>query len=287
MSDDIESQQDELSVLSSIYGKDFYLHNSNQFDICVSCEKDEWWAVTISGLLPLTYPSKDPPVFEIHTECLSTVELVAIHKELELLWNKNYGNPVLYSWVEKIREMLQEKYELAKMFIESTNEDKDREKKITSLLRNDESTKDDDCYTDGDLINFFSGEPMTVKKSTFQGHVAFVKSLNEVETFLSQLKRNRKVSQATHNIVAYRVCGINEGSYIQDYADDGEIHAGARLLHLLQIMDVKNIVVVVSRYFGGVLLGPDRFRQINNCARDVITQSGFFKLDTKKNLRKK
>ena len=130
MPDDLESQQDELSVLSSIYGKDFNLNSNNLFDIRIYCDEEEWWAVTISALLPLTYPSKDAPVFEIHTECLSADELNTIHNELELLWNKNLGSPILYIWVEKIRELLVEKYESAKLFIESTIEDKERESKV-------------------------------------------------------------------------------------------------------------------------------------------------------------
>lgn len=35
-------------------------------------------------------------------------------------------------------------------------------------------------------------------------------------------------------------------------------------------MDVKNVVVVVSRWYGGIQLGPDRFRHINNAARQVL-----------------
>ena len=42
---------------------------------------------------------------------------------------------------------------------------------------------------------------------------------------------------------------------VQDCDDDGEAAAGGRLLHLLQAADVRNVVVVVSRWFGGVLLG--------------------------------
>jgi putative IMPACT (imprinted ancient) family translation regulator len=38
----------------------------------------------------------------------------------------------------------------------------------------------------------------------------------------------------------------------------------------LQILDVKNVIVVVSRWFGGILLGGDRFKLINNAARDAL-----------------
>lgn len=121
------------------------------------------------------------------------------------------------------------------------------------------------------LPEIYSGETISLKKSTFQGHAAIVYTVDDVKRVLKKLQENRKVSQATHNIVAYRLSGVAEGSFVQDYADDGEINAGSRVLHLLQIMDVKNVVVVVSRWYGGILLGPDRFRLINNCAREAIT----------------
>ena len=121
-----------------------------------------------------------------------------------------------------------------------------------------------------------SSETITLKKSTFQGHSAVVHTLAEIKAVLKKLKQNKKVSQASHNIVAYRLVGVNETSFIQDYADDGEVNAGGRLLHLLQIMDVKNVVVVVSRWYGGILLGPDRFRLINNVAREAIIGLGIY-----------
>ena len=64
---------------------------------------------------------------------------------------------------------------------------------------------------------------------------------------------------------------------VQDYDDDGEDAAGGRLLHLLQILDVKDIVVVVSRWYGGVKLGPARFTHINNAARLLLEKCGHLK----------
>ena len=40
-------------------------------------------------------------------------------------------------------------------------------------------------------------------------------------------------------------------------------------------MDVKNAIVVVSRWYGGIHLGPDRFRHINNAARQVLSAANF------------
>ena len=50
---------------------------------------------------------------------------------------------------------------------------------------------------------------------------------------------------------------------------------GSRLLHLLQITDSRNVVVVVSRWFGGILLGPSRFTHINNAARELLDACGY------------
>ena len=46
---------------------------------------------------------------------------------------------------------------------------------------------------------------------------------------------------------------------------------------LLQIIDASNVIVVVSRWYGGILLGPDRFKHINNAARQICDQCGYIK----------
>ena len=73
----------------------------------------------------------------------------------------------------------------------------------------------------------------------------------------------------------------------QDFDDDGESAAGARLLHLLQILDAKDVVVVVSRWFGGIHLGPARFTHINNAARMLLDQCGYVSKDTEARKKKK
>ena len=74
---------------------------------------------------------------------------------------------------------------------------------------------------------------------------------------------------------------------IQDSDDDGEDAAGARLLHLLQILDIKDTVVVVTRWYGGVKLGPARFTHINNAARMLLDKCGYIQADTASHKNKK
>jgi len=60
-----------------------------------------------------------------------------------------------------------------------------------------------------------------------------------------------------------------------DNDDDGETAAGSRMAHLLELVDVWNVLVVVSRWYGGIKLGPDRFRIINQVAREALVLGGF------------
>jgi len=48
--------------------------------------------------------------------------------------------------------------------------------------------------------------------------------------------------------------------YFIDNDDNGETEAGGRLAHLLQILGLKDVLVIVSRYYGGIQLHGDRFR---------------------------
>jgi putative IMPACT (imprinted ancient) family translation regulator len=72
-----------------------------------------------------------------------------------------------------------------------------------------------------------------------------------------------------------------------DNSDDGETAAGGRLAHLLQILEVTNVLVVVTRYFGGIHLGPDRFKHINQAARNALEGGGFLDGEAKRGRGKK
>ncbi|KAF2153221.1 UPF0029-domain-containing protein [Myriangium duriaei CBS 260.36] len=129
--------------------------------------------------------------------------------------------------------------------------------------------------------SWIMSETFTEKKSVFVARATRVTSKEQAESFLRHLlATNKAVSQATHNITAWRMHG-DGNTAIQDCDDDGETAAGGRLLRLLQLMDAWDVLVVVSRWYGGVQLGPARFRIINSVARDVIIQGEFAKDDSK------
>lgn len=95
---------------------------------------------------------------------------------------------------------------------------------------------------------------------------------------LARLYENKKIASATHNIYAYRIYCEDKQTFLQDCEDDGETAAGGRLLHLMEILNVRNVIVVVSRWYGGILLGPDRFKHINNCARNILVEKNYTNL---------
>lgn len=133
-----------------------------------------------------------------------------------------------------------------------------------------------------EIPNWTLSEPITEKKSVFLARASTVTSINQVHAFISHLiATDKRASKATHNISAYRFrsssSSVGSEPVFQDCDDDGETAAGGRLLHLLQIMDVWGVLVVVSRWYGGVQLGPDRFRIINQVARDAIVAGGWMK----------
>ncbi|KEY73381.1 hypothetical protein S7711_01494 [Stachybotrys chartarum IBT 7711] len=112
-------------------------------------------------------------------------------------------------------------------------------------------------------------------KSTFIAHVAPVTSPAQARQYVQQLlASDRRFRTATHNMTAWRIRGADGLVTYQDCDDDGETAAGSRLLHLMQLMDLWDVMVVVSRWYGGVKLGPRRFAVINAVARDAFVRAG-------------
>ena len=91
----------------------------------------------------------------------------------------------------------------------------------------------------------------TEKRSHFLGHVRRVETEAEARAFLDEMRK--KYYDARHNCWCYV---LHEGGVVR-YGDDGEPQgtAGQPMLNVFQREGVENVVCVVTRYFGGVLLG--------------------------------
>lgn len=121
----------------------------------------------------------------------------------------------------------------------------------------------------------YTSEPIMDRKSVFIGHACKITSPSDVPKVVNYLLSDRKIAKATHpTMLAYRVRGAGEVIH-QDNDDDGESAAGSRLAHLLQILELEDVLVVVTRWYGGIHLGSDRFKHINQAARDALVAGGF------------
>ncbi|KAM4685058.1 protein IMPACT isoform 3-T3 [Amazona ochrocephala] len=206
---------------------------------------------------------------------------------LEEIYIQNLGESILYLWVEKIREVLIEKAQSSgpEPDIKKTSEEVDEDDGDDFVLDcqpiHEDPVKMLNYITSGsqevdeELPPIHHGNPITDRRSTFQAHLAPVVTPRQVKRVLEKLYENKKIASATHNIYAYRIYCEDKQTFLQDCEDDGETAAGGRLLHLMQILNVHNVLVVVSRWYGGILLGPDRFKHINNCARNVLVEYNY------------
>ncbi|MGF7399777.1 YigZ family protein [Thermoanaerobacterium thermosaccharolyticum] len=95
-------------------------------------------------------------------------------------------------------------------------------------------------------------QEIEIKRSKFIGHAKPVMSEEEAIDFIQSIKEKHK--NATHNVYAYILGDRDE---IQRYSDDGEPSgtAGVPVLNVIKNEGLKNTAIVVTRYFGGILLG--------------------------------
>ena len=111
-----------------------------------------------------------------------------------------------------------------------------------------------------------------INKSRFIAHIKPVSSEDEAKAFINEIKQQHK--EATHNCSAYTV---GDQMNIQKANDDGEPSgtAGVPMLDILKKLDVHNVCVVVTRYFGGIKLGGGGLiRAYSGAVRDIIYDVG-------------
>ena len=102
-------------------------------------------------------------------------------------------------------------------------------------------------------INKNVSAEITEKKSKFIANIYKISNREEAENKIKEMKKH--YFDARHNCSCYRVMEGNQ--IIEKSSDDGEPSgtAGAPMLNILQRNNLCNIVVIVTRYFGGILLG--------------------------------
>lgn len=94
---------------------------------------------------------------------------------------------------------------------------------------------------------------ITEKKSRFIANLFYVESADEAEIRIKEIKK--KYHDAKHNCFAYLI--FEDGEIYKKFSDDGEPSgtAGAPMMEIIEKENLRNVLVVVTRYFGGILLG--------------------------------
>lgn len=258
--------------------------------------------LTLRAHLPTDYPSTSAPILEAllpdDDPTAADAASTAVAAALEAAWGDTPGLPILYTVVEALRER-EEAIAVARQAAVDEEEaagaaakegdeedaaverggggrggDDDQPPEPTTATT---TTADEAFAALASSLHITSHPPVVVKRSTFQAHVAPIACPGDAKAVVDALLTNRRIAAATHNVMAYRcrVDAATSGAICADCDDDGEAAAGGRLAFMLQAAKVEGAVVVVSRWFGGTLLGPSRFGVINNTARDALVAGGF------------
>jgi hypothetical protein len=272
MTEDLEN---EVEAINSIYG-DRTLIPTDEEDIYILRLPGKDASLRLQ--FPIDYPATPPAVLGTqssgeHTKKGEAAHVVDIFRDV---LGKQYqpGDVCLFNVIEEINSSLVSTTAAQIEDTESTACHQDAyDRPAGTPLANEHDIGSDGRppWTLSDVI--------IELKSVFVARCAPVTSPDQAKLYLQHLlDSDKKVRSATHNITAWRIKGEN-GVAFQDCDDDGETAAGGRVLHLMQLMDLWDVMVVVTRWYGGHQLGPKRFSIINTVARDAFVKGDFVKED--------
>ena len=112
-----------------------------------------------------------------------------------------------------------------------------------------------------------------INKSKFITNLFYIDNLNDINKYLNEIKL--KYKDATHNCYAYILNNTKK------YSDDNEPNgtAGPPILDCLEKNNLNYVLCVVTRYFGGILLGANGLiRAYSNCVKEALKKTTIYKL---------
>lgn len=272
-----QEQIEEIDAIKAIYPESVKELTPSIFNIVIPDHED----VLVQMSFPDKYPDESPNIVQVNTtDARKYFDNAYIERKIIELLKLTFrpGEVVVFELIGEITAFLEEYLEEHRQQIEELAAQRDQQKMKASSPSPAPSAPKVISNSTQEEIDVFEGwissEPILDRGSTFIAYAREVHSVDEAKHFFGLLTTDRKIAKATHNMNAWRIQGSN-GVTFQDCDDDGETAAGSRMLHLLTIMDAWNVIVVVSRWFGGTHLGPDRFKHINSATRDAIVKGGF------------
>ncbi|PSR90776.1 ribosomal protein S5 domain 2-type protein [Coniella lustricola] len=265
-----EELQDEVEAINSIFGAGSLVQAGEESDIYVLSLPEE--TVSLRLQFPPDYPAVPPSVLSTNSSGgrrgLGARDLELFRGALGNIYQP--GFVCLFDAIEELKRLQEE----AGLNREPSLEPKGTETDKEVAARQNGSTCSSHASGLGPEPPWVESDPFVELKSTFVARCAAVTSPDQADQYVQHLLASKKrIRDATHNITAWRIRGPN-GTSFQDCDDDGETAAGGRLLHLLQLMDLWDTMVIVTRWYGGQKLGPRRFALINSAARDAFVKAG-------------
>ncbi|KAJ3137219.1 hypothetical protein HK101_003900 [Irineochytrium annulatum] len=129
-----------------------------------------------------------------------------------------------------------------------------------------------------------SPKVITDRGSRFLAHACKLEDHADLRRLQASIPLNPKIKSATHNMRAWRYLSLRPGRsgdaeddfvVVEGFEEDGEQWAGAKILKLMQVSGACDCAVIVSRWYGGELLGPVRFHHIEAVALSALQTAGF------------
>lgn len=300
---------DELVALQSIFGSENISQvQGNDTKACFSWRPDQTihinisvsmdlgddiLSVKISATLPSGYPQlARPPQLQLLSRYIGShgVDHILFGQILRAFHQGSSdgdhsifqpGQVALFDGIEKVRENIEEWYSEREAevlqrkegdLMHHQKEQESSSKEVTKKVDQENSPSLSSVGIELESnIKIYSSEALTERKSVFVGHAVVLNDVSEVPHILSIIMKDKKVARATHPaIYAWVFRPEGEATIHRDCHDDGETAAGGRLAHLLNLLHLENVFIAVTRWYGSVQLGADRFKMINRAAREAL-----------------
>ena len=304
---------EEVNALQAVFGE-HARYSRNTATLAVTLPEH---GIVLRFKLPLQYPHEAPPSCNLEVadnSALATDLQARADSCLAQLWSERHGDVFLFDVVEVVRSQVEDLVTAAAL--RRPREDTaarnarraQMERLATRVVHSQQpvvvskSTFVAHACCAFTLLSLQFWPPLLTPPFP----ATACESSEEIETFLELLLNNRRIATATHNIMAFRIETVSSscesppviplprpdllpalprcppqasGGVLADCDDNGEAGAGRQLLQLLTATKARNVCVVVSRWFGGTLLGADRFKIINNTARELLAAHNFITPD--------
>ena len=291
--DNLSEQKDEFESISDIYSTELIvIKKPSSYKLKMTSDENNKHQIILEIKCPIEYPSKSPPNYSISTTFLKHIpNRTEIDHKFKTIWSENEGQCIMFEWIsefqefastifnnqsasnpspaspppQSVDELLMEQFLIEQQMIMEQTQSNDIDYSSIPIeeQRNKLSIRPNVMYCDKHIED---------RKSIFKSYMSFVCDISGIQGFIDTLKSNKKIAKATHNMIAYRLSSSSSGIINEHYDDDGEHGGGKVILEILRRRHIVDVVVMVSRWYGGILLGSDRFKHIKTMTQYVLEQ---------------